>query len=44
MGTYVENGVADLVIVGRDTILENEKDNEVYELLDLVNISFLWKE
>lgn len=33
--TYVENGVADLGIVGKDTILENENDNEVYELLDL---------
>ena len=33
--TYVENGVADLGIVGKDTILENENDNEVYELHDL---------
>ena len=33
--TYVENGVADLGIVGKYTILENENDNEVYELLDL---------
>lgn len=33
--TYVEKGVADLGIVGKDTILENENDNEVYELLDL---------
>ena len=33
--TYVEKGVADLGIVGKDTILENESDNEVYELLDL---------
>ena len=32
---YVEKGVADLGIVGKDTILENENDNEVYELLDL---------
>ena len=27
--------MADLGIVGKDTILENESDNEVYELLDL---------
>lgn len=33
--TYVEKGVADLGIVGKDTIMENENDNEVYELLDL---------
>lgn len=33
--TYVKKGVADLGIVGKDTILENENDNEVYELLDL---------
>lgn len=33
--TYVEKGVADIGIVGKDTILENENDNEVYELLDL---------
>lgn len=35
--TYVEKGVADLGIVGKDTILENENDDddEVYELLDL---------
>lgn len=33
--TYVEKGVADLGIVGKDTILENENDSEVYELLDL---------
>ena len=32
---YVEKGVADLGIVGKDTILENENDDEVYELLDL---------
>lgn len=31
--TYVEKGVADMGIVGRDTILEENKD--VYELLDL---------
>ncbi len=31
--TYVENGVADLGIVGKDTILENEAD--VYEIFDL---------
>ena len=31
--TYVEKGVADLGIVGKDTILENE--SEVYELYDL---------
>jgi len=31
--TYVENGVADLGIVGKDIILENEGD--IYELLDL---------
>ena len=35
MVTYVEKGVADLGIVGKDTILENENDDEVYELLDL---------
>ena len=33
--TYVEKGVEDLGIVGKDTILENENDDEVYELLDL---------
>lgn len=33
--TYVEKGVADLGIVGKDTVLENENDDEVYELLDL---------
>ena len=33
--TYVEKGVADLGIVGKDTILENENDDEVYVLLDL---------
>ena len=33
--TYVEKGVADLGIVGKDTILENENDDEVYELLYL---------
>lgn len=31
--TYVENGVADLGIVGRDMILEENKD--IYELMDL---------
>ncbi len=31
--TYVEKGVADLGIVGKDTILEDDKD--VYEILDL---------
>lgn len=31
--TYVEKGVADIGIVGKDTILEDDKD--VYELLDL---------
>lgn len=31
--TYVEEGIADLGIVGRDTILEENKD--VYELMDL---------
>lgn len=31
--TYVENGVADLGIIGKDSILEEEAD--VYELLDL---------
>lgn len=31
--TYVENGVADLGIVGRDVIME--KEQSVYELLDL---------
>lgn len=31
--TYVENGVADLGIVGKDIILENEAD--VYEIFDL---------
>ena len=30
--TYVEKGVADLGIVGKDTILENENESEVYEL------------
>ncbi len=33
--TYVEKGVADLGIVGKDTILENENKSEVYELYDL---------
>lgn len=31
--TYVQKGVADLGIVGKDTILEN--DDDVYEILDL---------
>ena len=31
--TYVENGVCDMGIVGRDTVLEN--GNSLYELLDL---------
>ncbi len=31
--TYVEKGVADIGIVGKDTILEDDKD--VYEVLDL---------
>lgn len=31
--TYVEKGVADLGIVGKDTILEDKKD--IYEVLDL---------
>ncbi|HSQ89680.1 MAG TPA: ATP phosphoribosyltransferase [Romboutsia sp.] len=31
--TYVEKGVADLGVVGKDTILESEED--VYEILDL---------
>ena len=31
--TYVNHGVADIGVVGKDTILENENDN--YELLDL---------
>ncbi|SHI96877.1 ATP phosphoribosyltransferase [Lutispora thermophila] len=31
--TYVQNGVADLGIVGKDVILES--DNDVYEILDL---------
>ncbi len=31
--TYVEKGVADLGIVGKDTILEDDKD--VYEIMDL---------
>jgi ATP phosphoribosyltransferase len=31
--TYVEKGVADLGVVGKDTLLESEKD--VYEILDL---------
>lgn len=31
--TYVENGAADIGIIGKDVILESEKD--VYELLDL---------
>ena len=35
--TYVEKGVADLGIVGKDTILENENKSEVYE--DLFDIS-----
>ena len=34
--TYVEHGVADLGIAGKDVMLEEERD--VYELLDL-NIS-----
>lgn len=33
VATYVENGVADLGIVGKDVLLEQEK--AVYELLDL---------
>ncbi|MFA6709244.1 MAG: ATP phosphoribosyltransferase, partial [Fusobacterium sp.] len=31
--TYVEKGVADLGIVGKDVILEN--DTDIYEILDL---------
>ena len=31
--TYVENGVADLGIIGSDNLLE--KDSEIYELMDL---------
>ncbi len=31
--TYVENGVADIGIVGKDTLLE--EDRKIYELLDL---------
>ncbi|MDD2482420.1 MAG: ATP phosphoribosyltransferase [Lutispora sp.] len=31
--TYVQNGVADLGVVGKDVILES--DNDVYEILDL---------
>lgn len=31
--TYVQNGVSDLGVVGKDIILE--KDNDVYEILDL---------
>ena len=31
--TYVENGVADIGIIGKDSILESEA--EIYELLDL---------
>ena len=31
--TYVNHGVADIGVVGKDTILENE--NDTYELLDL---------
>lgn len=33
--TYVNHGVADIGVVGKDTILENENDNDNYELLDL---------
>lgn len=33
--TYVEKGVADLGIVGKDTILENENESDIYELYDL---------
>lgn len=31
--TYVEYGIADIGIVGKDTLLEHEKD--LYEMLDL---------
>jgi len=31
--TYVENGIADLGVIGKDSILEEQKD--VYELMDL---------
>ena len=31
--TYVQNGVADLGVAGKDVILES--DNDVYEILDL---------
>lgn len=31
--TYVENGIADLGIIGKDSILEEQKD--IYELMDL---------
>lgn len=33
--TYVNHGVADIGVVGKDTILENENENDNYELLDL---------
>ena len=33
--TYVAKGLAELGIVGKDTLLANEIDDEVYELLDL---------
>ena len=32
--TYVEYGAADIGVVGKDTILEEERDN-IYEVLDL---------
>lgn len=40
--TYVNHGVADIGVVGKDTILENE--NDTYELLDLKleNVNLLW--
>ena len=33
VATYVEHGVADIGIVGKDILMENEKD--IYEMLDL---------
>lgn len=33
VATYVEHGVADIGVVGKDILMENEKD--IYEMLDL---------
>lgn len=40
MPTYVEYGVADIGVAGKDVLLEDKKD--VFELVDLKLISAKW--